>query len=76
MKESAKSGTKVFVCVARLPQSYENGLYQKLWMWVYYFFIALEINNVLCRNVCILYRNVYVLYLQHIYIYSTGLFLY
>jgi len=29
IKESVKSGTKVFVCVARLPQSYWNKLYQK-----------------------------------------------
>jgi hypothetical protein len=27
IKESAKSGTKVFVCVARLPQSYQNEPY-------------------------------------------------
>ena len=32
IKESAKSGTKVLVCVARLPQSYLNEPYQKLWM--------------------------------------------
>jgi len=32
IKESAKSGTKVFVCVARLAQSYRNELYQKLWV--------------------------------------------
>jgi hypothetical protein len=29
IKESAKSVTKVFVCAARLPQSYPNELYQK-----------------------------------------------
>jgi hypothetical protein len=29
IKESAKSGTKVFVCVARLSQSYTNEPYQK-----------------------------------------------
>jgi hypothetical protein len=29
IKASAKSGTKVFVCVARLRQSYPNELYQK-----------------------------------------------
>jgi hypothetical protein len=29
IKESAKSGTKVFVCVARLPQFYPNESYQK-----------------------------------------------
>jgi hypothetical protein len=29
IKESAKSGTKVFACVARLPQSYPNEPYQK-----------------------------------------------
>ena len=32
IKESATSGTKVFVCVARLPQSYQKEPYQKLWM--------------------------------------------
>jgi hypothetical protein len=35
----------VFVCVARLPQSYRNEPYQKLWMWVSYIFMALEINK-------------------------------
>jgi hypothetical protein len=29
IEESAKLGTKVFVCVARLPQSYPNERYQK-----------------------------------------------
>jgi len=29
IKGSVKAGTKVFVCVARLPQSYLNELYQK-----------------------------------------------
>jgi hypothetical protein len=29
IKESAKSGIKVFVCVARLPQSCPNEPYQK-----------------------------------------------
>jgi hypothetical protein len=29
IKESAKSGTKVFVCIARLPRSYLNEPYQK-----------------------------------------------
>jgi hypothetical protein len=29
IKESPKSGSKVFVCVARLPQSYPNEPYQK-----------------------------------------------
>jgi hypothetical protein len=32
IKESAKSGAEVFVCVARLPQSYPNEPYQKLCM--------------------------------------------
>jgi hypothetical protein len=45
IKESAKSGTKVFVCAARLPQSYPNEPYQKLWMWASYIFIALEIKK-------------------------------
>jgi hypothetical protein len=35
----------VFVCVARLPLSYRNEPYRKLWMWVSYIFIALEINK-------------------------------
>jgi hypothetical protein len=30
IKESANSGTKVFVCVALLPQSYPNETYQKI----------------------------------------------
>jgi hypothetical protein len=29
IKESAKSGTKVFVCIAILPESYPNEPYQK-----------------------------------------------
>jgi hypothetical protein len=45
IKESPKSGIKVFVCVARLPQSYQNELYQKPWMYAPYIFIALEINK-------------------------------
>ena len=32
IKETALSATKVFVCAARLAQSYWNELYQKLWM--------------------------------------------
>jgi hypothetical protein len=36
LKEGAKSGIKVFVCVARVPQSYPNELYQKLWIWVWH----------------------------------------
>jgi hypothetical protein len=32
IKASAKSGSKVFVCVARLRQSYPNELHQKLWV--------------------------------------------
>jgi len=30
---SAKLGITVFVSVARLPQSYRNEPYQKLWIW-------------------------------------------
>jgi len=33
------------VCVARLPKPYQNELYQILWMWVSYIFIALEVNK-------------------------------
>jgi len=43
--ESAKSGTKVFLCAARLPQSYWNKLYQKLWMWVSYIFLAYSLTH-------------------------------
>jgi len=32
IKERAKSGTKVFVFVSRLPHCCQNELYQKLWM--------------------------------------------
>jgi hypothetical protein len=45
IKESAKSGTKVFVCVARLPQTYRNEPFQKLWMCVSYSFIVLDANK-------------------------------
>jgi hypothetical protein len=37
IKDSAKSGTTEFVCTARLPKSYQNELYQKLWMQVLHF---------------------------------------
>jgi len=43
--ESAKSGTKVFLCATRLPQSYWNKPHQKLWMWVSYIFIAYLLNE-------------------------------
>ena len=39
------SGTKAFVCVAGLSQSCWNELYQKLWLWVSYIVIALEVNK-------------------------------
>jgi hypothetical protein len=45
IKGSAKTGTKVFACVARLPQSYLNELHQKVWKSVPYILIALEINK-------------------------------
>jgi len=48
----AKSWPKS-VCVASLPQSYRNEPYQKIWVWVSYKVIALEIN-ILYSNVCIL----------------------
>ena len=51
--------------VARLPQSIGIN-YQKLWMWVSYIFVALEINK-LYINVCIKYRHVYMLYIQYAY---------
>ena len=48
-------------CVARLPQSYWNEPYQKLWMCVPYNFDALEIN----KN--IVYKCMYTLHTVHIY---------
>jgi hypothetical protein len=45
IKETAKSGTKVCVCVVRLRPSYPNEPYQKLWMRVFYIVTAFEINN-------------------------------
>jgi IS30 family transposase len=41
IKDSAKSRTKMFVCVARLPQSYQYEPHQKLCIPVSYIFIAL-----------------------------------
>ena len=52
IKESAKSRTKVFVCVARLPQSYQNEPCQKLCIPVSYIFIALEINKYILVYKC------------------------
>ena len=43
IKETAQSVTQVFVCTTKLPQSFWNKLYQKLWMWVSCIFITLEI---------------------------------
>jgi len=45
------------VCVASLAQSYENDLYQKLWMWVSYILLHYKYINILYRNVCILYMH-------------------
>jgi len=36
---------ELFVCVARILQSYGNEPYQKLWLWFSYIFIALEISK-------------------------------
>jgi hypothetical protein len=68
IKESAKSRTKVFVCVARLRPSYPNEPYQKLWMRVFYIFTVLEIKTILYRNVCIRYRHEYIMHILDIYI--------
>jgi hypothetical protein len=70
IKESAKSGTKAFDCVARLPQSYRKEPYQKLWMSVSYIFIELEINKHIVQKLCILYTNVYVLH-TNVYVLHT-----
>jgi hypothetical protein len=45
IKVSAQSGTKVFVCITRLPQSYWNELYQQIWVGVLWIFIVLEVNK-------------------------------
>jgi hypothetical protein len=66
IKESARSGTKVFVCVARLPQSYLNEPYQKTMDASLLHFYCIR-NNILYRNVCTLYTNVYILYTQYTY---------
>jgi len=39
IKESAKSGSKVYRCVARLPQSFRNERYQNLSRWVSYIWL-------------------------------------
>ena len=52
------------VCLARLPQSYWNKPYQKLWMWVSYIFNTLEINKYIVQ------KCIYTVHTVHIY--STG----
>jgi len=42
IKQITKSGNKVFVSVARLPQSYQNGLHQKLWMCLLHFYCVIN----------------------------------
>ena len=44
IRESVKSGTKVFVSVAEQRQSYRNESYQQLWLGVSHIFIALGVN--------------------------------
>jgi len=56
----------VFVCEARLPQSYWIEPYQNLRMCVSYIFIALEINKYVLQK-CILYRNLHILHIQYIH---------
>ena len=53
------------VCATRLPQSYRNEPYQKLWIQVSCVFIALKINKYTVQ------KGIYTVYTVHIY--STGL---
>jgi len=65
IKGSVKSGTKVLICVGRLPQSYQNKLYQKQWLCVFYTFIALEIYCIE-MHVCCVEMYVFCIYSRHI----------
>jgi hypothetical protein len=52
IKESAKSGTKVFAYVARLLQSYQNEPYQQTSVGVLCVSIALKINSIELYTYC------------------------
>jgi hypothetical protein len=68
IKESTKSGTKVFVCVARLPQSYPNERNKKKYGCESVIFLLHQKQiNILYRNVFVLYRIVYILYTQYVH---------
>jgi len=59
------------VCVARLPQPYQNEPYQKLWIWVSYIFISLYINKyIVQKGMYSVQKCIYTVYTVHIY--STG----
>jgi hypothetical protein len=54
----------VFVCIARLPRSYWNELYQKLWMCVSYFLYCVRNKEIYCTD---MYLYCIQLYRQYIY---------
>ena len=52
------------VYVARLPQSYQNELYQKWWLEASYICTALKINKYTAKKYMHMQRNVYTLYIK------------
>jgi hypothetical protein len=66
IKESAKSGSKVFVCVARLRRSCLNEPYQIYGYKPLTFLLYYKQINILSRNICVLYINVRILYVDYI----------
>ena len=71
IKQITKSGTQVFVSIARLSQSYQNELHQKLWMCISYICIALEINKYIVQKFCI---EMCVIQSMHILTHRIGLY--
>jgi len=55
----------MFVCVAWQQQSYQNEPYPKLWMRIFYIFIALELN---CVEMYSSYMEIYVYFIYITYI--------
>jgi len=57
------------VCDATQPQSCWKEQYQRVWLWVSYIFIALEINTfILLKYMCIVQKCIYTVHTVHIYI--------
>jgi hypothetical protein len=67
IKESAKSGTKVFVCVARLSQSYLNEPYQKTMDVSLLHFYCIRNKYIYCIEMYVYYIEIYTVYLQYMY---------